>query len=81
MMPEHDSNPEQPGSVDKREALKKIGRYAAYTAPATLVAIGYVASGGAQPPSSGVSPPPPSPPPKSPPPPPPQLPPPGPPPK
>jgi len=28
----------------KREALKKLGRYAAYTAPATLVAVGYTAA-------------------------------------
>jgi hypothetical protein len=44
--------------------LKKIGRYAAYTAPATLVALGYAASqsGTQSAPISGVSPPPPSPP-------------------
>ena len=29
---------------DKREALRKLGRYAAYTAPATLVMLGYVAA-------------------------------------
>lgn len=29
---------------EKREALKKLGRYAAYTAPATLVMLGYVAA-------------------------------------
>ena len=48
----------------KREALKKLGRYAAYTAPATLVAVGYTVARGA--PGSGVSPPPPSPPPSPP---------------
>jgi hypothetical protein len=36
-----DSQPSQP---EKREALKKLGRYAAYTAPATLVMLGYVAA-------------------------------------
>lgn len=31
------SKQDQPASPDKRAALKKLGRYAAYTAPATLV--------------------------------------------
>lgn len=34
----------QPADPDKRAALKKLGRYAAYTAPATLVLVGYVAA-------------------------------------
>jgi hypothetical protein len=61
---------EQPRSLDKREALKKIGRYAAYTAPATLVALGYTTSqAGPVPESNGGSPPPPLTPPPAPPPP------------
>lgn len=57
---EKDRLREQPGSLDKREALKKIGRYAAYTAPATLVALGYATSHANEPPvSNGGSPPPP----------------------
>ncbi len=39
----HDKN-DQPTQPQKREALKKLGRYAAYTAPATLVMLGYVAA-------------------------------------
>jgi hypothetical protein len=35
---------DQPAQPEKREALKKLGRYAAYTAPATLVMLGYVAA-------------------------------------
>jgi hypothetical protein len=35
---------DQPASPDKRAALKKLGRYVAYTAPATLVLVGYVAA-------------------------------------
>jgi hypothetical protein len=58
----------QPHNLEKREALKKLGRFAAYTAPATLVALGYFAGSGAAAPISSVSPPPP---PLSPPPPPP----------
>jgi hypothetical protein len=51
---------EKPDSPDKREALKRIGRYAAYTAPATLVALGYATSqAGDVPNSNGGSPPPP----------------------
>jgi hypothetical protein len=34
----------QPAQPEKRAALKKLGRYAAYTAPATLVLLGYVAA-------------------------------------
>jgi hypothetical protein len=51
---------EKPESLGKREALRKIGRYAAYTAPATLVALGYATSqAGEVPNSNGGSPPPP----------------------
>ncbi len=59
---------EQPASAEKRAALRKLGRFAAYTAPATLVALGYFAGSGAAAPVSGISPPPPplSPPPPSP---------------
>jgi hypothetical protein len=39
----HDKS-DQPSQPAKREALKKLGRYAAYTAPATLVMLGYVAA-------------------------------------
>ena len=35
---------EQPASPGKRDALKKLGRFAAYTAPATLVLLGYTAA-------------------------------------
>ncbi len=59
---------EEPRNAGKRAALKKLGRFAAYTAPATLVALGYFAGSGAAAPVSGISPPPP---PLSPPPPPP----------
>ena len=45
MSAEHDkSEKNQPANPDKRAALKKLGRYAAYTAPATLVLVGYVAA-------------------------------------
>jgi hypothetical protein len=54
-------------NAQKRAALKKLGRYAAYTAPATLVALGYFAGSGAaapislSPPPPPISPPPPPP--------------------
>ena len=35
---------DQPSQPEKREALRKLGRFAAYTAPATLVMLGYVAA-------------------------------------
>jgi hypothetical protein len=35
---------DQPKQPEKREALRKLGRYAAYTAPATLVLLGFVAA-------------------------------------
>jgi hypothetical protein len=38
------SEAEQPANPDKRKALKKLGRFAAYTAPATLVLLGYTAA-------------------------------------
>lgn len=38
------SEQNQPADPKKRAALKKLGRYAAYTAPATLVLVGYVAA-------------------------------------
>ena len=41
---EKNANQDQPAQPEKRAALKKLGRYAAYTAPATLVLLGYVAS-------------------------------------
>jgi hypothetical protein len=45
MSAEHDKNAlNKPADPDKRAALKKLGRYAAYTAPATLVLVGYVAA-------------------------------------
>ena len=34
---------ERPANPDKRHVLKKLGRFAAYTAPATLVLLGYTA--------------------------------------
>lgn len=53
---------DRPAIPEKRAALKKLGRYAAYTAPATLVLLGATAA-----PKEGLavsgSPPPPSPPP------------------
>ena len=45
MSAEQDKNElNKPANPDKRAALKKLGRYAAYTAPATLVLVGYVAA-------------------------------------
>jgi hypothetical protein len=45
MSAEHDKTEKnQPVNPEKRAALKKLGRYAAYTAPATLVLVGYVAA-------------------------------------
>lgn len=41
---EKNSDRDLPANPEKRDALKKLGRYAAYTAPATLVLLGYVAS-------------------------------------
>jgi len=38
------SDGEGPSKPDKRDALKKLGRFAAYTAPATLVLLGYTAA-------------------------------------
>jgi hypothetical protein len=38
------SDAERPVSPGKRDALKKLGRFAAYTAPATLVLLGYTAA-------------------------------------
>jgi|HubBroStandDraft_2_1064218.scaffolds.fasta_scaffold3062790_1 hypothetical protein len=35
---------ERPADPDKRNALKKLGRFAAYTAPATLVLLGVTAA-------------------------------------
>jgi len=35
---------ERPASPGKRDVLKKLGRFAAYTAPATLVLLGYTAT-------------------------------------
>lgn len=57
MADETERKPEDgaPADADKRAALKKLGRYAAYTAPATLVAIGYASAQGTN--GSGVSPP------------------------
>ena len=57
---------ERPANPDKRKALKMLGRFAAYTAPATLVLLGYTAATKEGLALSG----PPSPPPPSPPPPP-----------
>jgi hypothetical protein len=58
-----DGKPESPASPEKRAALKKLGRYAAYTAPATLVLLGATTA-----PKEGLAlSPPPSPPPPSPP--------------
>jgi hypothetical protein len=33
-----------PANPEKRDALKKLGHYLAYTAPAALVLVGYVAA-------------------------------------
>jgi len=33
-----------PANPEKRDVLKKLGRFAAYTAPATLVLLGYTAA-------------------------------------
>ena len=52
---------EQPANPDKRDALKKLGRFAAYTAPATLVLLGYTAATKEGLATSGGSPPPPPP--------------------
>ena len=41
---EKQTNSDQPSQPEKREALRKLGRYAAYTAPATLVMLGFVAA-------------------------------------
>ena len=38
------SEAERPANPDKRDVLKKLGRFAAYTAPATLVLLGYTAA-------------------------------------
>jgi hypothetical protein len=38
------SDADRPANPDKRQALKKLGRFAAYTAPATLVLLGYTAA-------------------------------------
>jgi len=38
------SDAERPANPDKRDVLKKLGRFAAYTAPATLVLLGYTAA-------------------------------------
>jgi len=35
-----DGKSDRPASPEKRAALKKLGRFAAYTAPATLVLLG-----------------------------------------
>ncbi len=35
---------DQPANPDKRAAFKKLGHYLTYTAPATLVLVGYVAA-------------------------------------
>jgi hypothetical protein len=35
---------DQPANPDKRAAFKKLGHYLAYTAPVTLVLVGYVAA-------------------------------------
>ena len=50
---------EHPANPRKREALKKLGRFAAYTAPATLVLLGYTAANKEGLAASGGSPPPP----------------------
>lgn len=39
-----DSKPVRPTDPEKRAALKKLGRYAVYTAPATLVLLGATAA-------------------------------------
>ena len=41
---EKNSTQDLPANPEKRDVLKKLGRYASYTAPATLVLLGYVAS-------------------------------------
>ncbi len=67
-MPEDDKNTsgaERPANPDKRDVLKKLGRFAAYTAPATLVLLGYTAATKEGLAVSGSPPPPPSPPPPS----------------
>ncbi len=59
---------EHPANPDKRDVLKKLGRFAAYTAPATLVLLGYTAATkeglalSGSPPPPPASPPPPAPP-------------------
>ena len=40
----NNSKPDRPASPEKRAALKKLGRFAAYTAPATLVLLGATAA-------------------------------------
>ena len=57
------SDAKRPADPDKRQALKKLGRFAAYTAPATLVLLGYTAANKEGLAASGGSPPPPGPPP------------------
>ena len=47
-------------SADRREALVKIGKYAAYTAPAMLVTVRPATAGGSEPPSPTSTAPPPS---------------------
>ena len=53
--------PNQPTNPEKRDALKRLGRFAAYTAPATLVLLGYTVASKEGLTASGSSPPPPSP--------------------
>lgn len=44
MSEDNKTTSDAPANPDKRKALKKLGRFAAYTAPATLVLLGYTAA-------------------------------------
>jgi|GEM_PF-1326703 len=49
------NQPEEPTAIERREALKKLGKYAAYTSPVVIAVLtsekGYAAPAPAPPPS------------------------------